>query len=138
MNRNNNLADIFAIRGSLTFKFNIFIMQFREQCSKRNMKKAFREIIFVCEDFSLNREENELHRKYKVLGGSTENEMDCSNFRYRTKWMVPLDLARLRVYNSIFLLNYPKINLIKKFEHRVNFFLKKINFMNLFKKNPIE
>ena len=70
------------------------------------MKKTFREIVFVCEDFSLNRKENELHRKYKVFGGSTKNEMDCSNFRDRTKWMFPLDLARLRVYNSIFLFVY--------------------------------
>ena len=39
------------------------------------MKKTFRENIFVCEDFSLNRKENELHRKYMVLGGATENAM---------------------------------------------------------------
>ena len=70
------------------------------------MKKPFWEIVFVCEVFSLNHKENELHRKYKVLGGSKENEMDCSNFRDRTKWMVPLDLARLRVGNSIFLFIY--------------------------------
>ena len=37
------------------------------------MKKTFREIVIVCEDFSLNRKENELHRKYKVFGGSMEN-----------------------------------------------------------------
>ena len=37
------------------------------------MKKTFRKNVFVCEDFSINRKENELHRKYKVLGGSTEN-----------------------------------------------------------------
>ena len=33
------------------------------------MKKIFQENVFVCEDFSLNRKENELYRKYKVLGG---------------------------------------------------------------------
>ena len=99
-------------RGLLNFKFNIFIIQFTEKCYKqrkpfeKNMKKAFREIDFVCKDFSLNRKENELHRKYKVFGGSRENEMDCSNFRDRTKWMVPLDLTRLREYNSIFLFIY--------------------------------
>ena len=37
------------------------------------MKKTVREIVFVCEDFSLNSKENELHRKYKVFGGSMEN-----------------------------------------------------------------
>ena len=37
------------------------------------MKKTFRENVFACGDFSLNREENELHRKYMVFGGSTEN-----------------------------------------------------------------
>ena len=61
------------LKGPLTFKFNIFIIQFREKCSKQNMKKTFRENVFVCEDISLNRKENELHRKYKVLEGSTEN-----------------------------------------------------------------
>ena len=61
------------LRGSLNFKFNIFIMHFREKCSEQNMKKTFPDIVFVYEDFSLNRKENELHRKYKVFGGSTEN-----------------------------------------------------------------
>ena len=56
-------------RGSFTFKFNIFIIQFREKCSKQKMKKTFGENVLACEDFSLNRKENELHRKYKVLGG---------------------------------------------------------------------
>ena len=56
------------------------------------MKKTFRENVFVCEDFSLNRKENELHRKYKVLGGYGKC-YDSANFRDRTKWMVPLDLA---------------------------------------------
>ena len=37
------------------------------------MKKTFRENGFVCENFSLNRKENKLHRKYKVFGGSMEN-----------------------------------------------------------------
>ena len=60
---------ILVLRGSLTFKFNIFIIQFREKCSKQNMKKTVQEIVFVCEDFPLNCKENELHRKYKVLGG---------------------------------------------------------------------
>ena len=58
--------------GSLTFIFNIFIIQFREKCKQR-MKKTFRENVFVCKDFSLNCKENELHRKYMVFGGSTEN-----------------------------------------------------------------
>ena len=33
------------------------------------MKKTFREIVFVCKDFSRNRKENELHRKYEVFTG---------------------------------------------------------------------
>ena len=70
------------------------------------MKKIFPEIVFVCEDFYLNCKENELHRKYKVLGDCTENEMDCSYFRDGKKWIFPLNLARLRVYNSIFLFIY--------------------------------
>ena len=36
------------------------------------MKKTFLENVFICEEFSLNRKENELRRKYRVLGGSTE------------------------------------------------------------------
>ena len=32
---------IILLRGSLTFKFYIFIIQFREKCSKQNMKKTF-------------------------------------------------------------------------------------------------
>ena len=51
------------------FKFSIFIIKFREKCSEQNMKKIFREIVFVCEDFYLNCKENELHRKYKIFGG---------------------------------------------------------------------
>ena len=64
------------LRGGLTFKFNIFIIQFREKCSKQNMKKTFRENVFVCEDVSLNRKENELHGKYRFFGGSTEKNKD--------------------------------------------------------------
>ena len=37
------------------------------------MKKTFQKNGFVCEDFSLNRKENDLHRKYKIFGGSMEN-----------------------------------------------------------------
>ena len=36
------------------------------------MKKTFRENVFICEDFSLNRKENELRIKYGIFGGSTE------------------------------------------------------------------
>ena len=36
------------------------------------MKKTFRENVFICEDFSLNRKENELRRKYGNFGGLTE------------------------------------------------------------------
>ena len=43
--------------------------------------------------FSLQCKENELHGKYMVLGGATENPKAHPNFRDRTKWMVPLDLA---------------------------------------------
>ena len=39
------------------------------------MKKTFRENVFICEDFSLNRKENELRRKYRVFGGSTEKRL---------------------------------------------------------------
>ena len=42
------------------------------------MTKTFRENVFVCEDFSLNHKENELHKKYKVFGGATENTMALS------------------------------------------------------------
>ena len=37
------------------------------------MKKTFQENVFVCEDFSLNRKENELHRKYRFFGIATQN-----------------------------------------------------------------
>ena len=40
------------------------------------MKKTFRENVFICEDFSLNRKENELRRKYWILGCSTEKNND--------------------------------------------------------------
>ena len=40
------------------------------------MKKSFRENVFICEDFSLNRKENELRRKYWILGGSMEKKGD--------------------------------------------------------------
>ena len=64
------------LRGSLTLKFNIFIIRCREKLSKQNMKKPFRENVFICEDFSLNRRENELRRKYGIFGGSTEKNKD--------------------------------------------------------------
>ena len=81
---------------SLTFKLAVFIIQFREKCSKQNTKNTFRENDFVCEDFSLNRKENDVHRKYRFWGVYGKEE-GSPNFRDRTKWMVPLDLARLRV-----------------------------------------
>ena len=38
------------------------------------MKNSFRENVFVCkDDFSLNRKERELHRKYMFFVGSSEN-----------------------------------------------------------------
>ena len=40
------------------------------------MKKTFRENVFICEDFSLNRKENKLRRKYGIFGGSTEKNKD--------------------------------------------------------------
>ena len=40
------------------------------------MKKTFRKNVFISEDFSLNRKENELRRKYGILGGSTEKNKD--------------------------------------------------------------
>ena len=61
------------------------------------MKKTFRKNVFICEDFSLNRKKNELRRKYGILRGLYRKEQGSPNFRDRTKWMVPLDLARLRV-----------------------------------------
>ena len=39
---------------------------------KKNMN-TFRENVFVCEDFSLNPKENELHRKYRFFRGSMKN-----------------------------------------------------------------
>ena len=68
------------IWGSLTLKFNIFIIQCREKWTKQNMKKTFRENVFICEDFSVNRKENELRRKYGILGGSTEKNKDTTLF----------------------------------------------------------
>ena len=60
------------------------------------MKKTFRENVFICDDISLNCKENELRRKYRVFG-ALRKKNEPPNFRDRTKWMVPLDLARLRV-----------------------------------------
>ena len=40
------------------------------------MKKTFWEKVFICEDFSLNRKENELHRKYRFFEGSAEKNKD--------------------------------------------------------------
>ena len=60
------------------------------------MKKTFRENVFIYEDFSLNRKENELHRKYRFWGVCGK-EQGSPSFSDRTKWMVPLDLARLKV-----------------------------------------
>ena len=68
------------------------------------MKKTFRENAFVCEDFSLNHKENELHRKYVFWG--VYGKYYSSNFRDKTKFMVPLDLARLRVYKTVFFFIY--------------------------------
>ena len=39
------------------------------------MKKTFQKNDFICDDFSLNRKENELRRKYEVFGGSMEKRM---------------------------------------------------------------
>ena len=33
------------------------------------MKNTFRENVFISEDFSINRKEKELHRKYRFFGG---------------------------------------------------------------------
>ena len=57
------------------------------------MKKTFRENVFICEDFSLNCKENELRENMGFWG----KEQGSSNFSDRTKWLVPLELARLRV-----------------------------------------
>ena len=65
-----------CLRVSLTEKFNIYMFQFREKWFKQNMKKTFRKNVFICEDFSLNRKENELHKKYGIFGGSTEKNKD--------------------------------------------------------------
>ena len=54
---------------SLTFNSTFFITHFRENCSKQNMKNTFEENDFFLWKFSVNRKENELHRKYKVFGG---------------------------------------------------------------------
>ena len=40
------------------------------------MKKTFRGNVFIFEDFSLNRTENGLRRKYRILRGSTEKNKD--------------------------------------------------------------
>ena len=71
---NNNILRLFpSLWGTLTFNSTSFIIHFREKCFKRNIKNTFRENVFVCEDFSLNRKENKLHRKYRFFSWSTEN-----------------------------------------------------------------
>ena len=40
------------------------------------MKDTFWENVFICEDFYLNRKENELRRKHGIFGGSTEKNKD--------------------------------------------------------------
>ena len=40
------------------------------------MTKTFRENVFICEEFSLNRKENELRKKYGIFEGSTEKNKD--------------------------------------------------------------
>ena len=40
------------------------------------MKKTIWENVYICEDFSLNRKENELRRKYGIFGGSMEKNKD--------------------------------------------------------------
>ena len=102
------------------------------------MKKIFRENVFVCEDFSLNRKENKLHRKYKVFGGSTENDMALPILEIEQNgWFHWIQHDSECTILSFFHLSL-KLNFIKIFEHRVNFSLKKCNFINLFlKKLPL-
>ena len=52
--------------------------------------------------------------------------------------MIPLDLARLRVYNSICIFYLSsKINWIQIFEHRINFLQKKKTLRIYLKKIPL-
>ena len=54
-------------------------------------------------------------------------KIGSGNFRDRTKLMLPLDLARLRVYEFFLKVHLPfKINCISFLEHRLKFFQKKI------------
>ena len=115
-------------------KKRFFIIHFREKNSKQNMKKTFRENVFVCEDFSLNHKENKLQRKY-IFWGVYLKYSCSSNFRDRTKLMLPLDLARLRAYKNIFFVYLSsKIKCIYISYILHTFFSKKSNFMNLLKK----
>ena len=70
------MLDFSKFFGNLTIKFEIYIIQFKEKLSKQKMKQTFRENVFICEDFSLNRKENKLRRKYKNFGGSAEKNKD--------------------------------------------------------------
>ena len=155
-----NLAFSFSLkrRGSLTFKFNRLIIEFREKCSKQNMKKAVLEIVFVCEDFSLNRKENELHRKYKAFWRSTENfwgppileieqngwfhwiyhVLECTcmsfcSFRFENKfyiifWTSCTFFTKKKTFLHFFFLNY---HLIRLLSHRsiLTSFLFKMNLV---------
>ena len=65
------------------------------------MKNTFRENVFVYEDFSIifYGKENELHRKCRFLGVYGKC-YSSSSFKDTAKLMLPLDLARLRVYKK--------------------------------------
>ena len=60
------------------------------------MKKTFRENVFICEYFSLNLKKTSCVKNMGFCG-LYGKEQGSPNFRDITKWMVPLDLARLRV-----------------------------------------
>ena len=60
------------------------------------MKKTFQENVFICDDFSLTVKKTSCVENIGFWGlYGTKNAPH--NFRDRTKWMVPLDLPRLRV-----------------------------------------
>ena len=76
-----------------------------------------------------------MHRKYRFFGGSVEKNKDPPIFEIN--WMVPFDLARLRVKEIIPKLHLPsKINFTKILKHSVIFFEKKME-LHEFKKKKL-
>ena len=98
------------------------------------MKNTFRENDFVCKDFLSTVKKTSCIKNIGVLVvyGKQNNS---SNFRDRTKLMLPLDLARFRVNKSIQFVHPSSKKIYILFRTSLHFLTKKSNFRNLFKKN---